>query len=206
MWWYSQIAAATVFTIPLCKCPMVVQHEEPMQQFLCLRRRPYANGRLSNLRAVPHQCTLCASSSQSLQQISLTNNKILSHFSVHFSHPFSKVWISDRNKNNVYKNHGNWTMKSDNEVKLRSLSRINQRSHSAVWLRAAMGSFPIQSKRSVIFGQYSGTDAFWMSAEVSSWGIMGSTSWIKIFKDTKCLTLLSVFLYVRILQSDSKFL
>ncbi len=55
-------------------------------------RRPYANWRSSNLQAVPRQCTLPAWISQSPLQISLTDNKTLSHL-VHFSHSFSEVQI-----------------------------------------------------------------------------------------------------------------
>ncbi len=78
---------------PLYKCSMVVQREEAMQWFLCLWRRPYVKRRLLYLQAVRLPCTLCASTSPSPLQISLTDNKILSHLSVHFSHLFFKVQI-----------------------------------------------------------------------------------------------------------------
>ncbi len=68
--------------------------------------------------------TLCASNSQSPPQISSTDNKILPLFSVHFSNPYLKVRIcggGGGNKNNFEKNYSNLVMKSDNEMKLRSL-------------------------------------------------------------------------------------
>ncbi len=96
MWQSSRTTAVFVFTISSVQMlngyPTWGSHAAAVS--LPLEKTLWQ--RLSKLLDIHHQCTLHASTSQSRLQISLTNNKILPQFSVHFLHPFSKVWICER--------------------------------------------------------------------------------------------------------------
>ncbi len=132
MWRSSRTSAATVFTISsvqmLNRCPT------------------YTNERFSNLQAVPHQYTLCASTSPSPLQITLTKQQnfialLCSFFTSIFESSnlrgvtkttFTNIAVPRQWKVIIWWNFDHW-------------HRIHCRSYCTVWLHAAVGSFAIQS-------------------------------------------------------------